>query len=414
VPRSQVVSGIRTVASFGAEERLYTDYCARVDEMFLAGKMKACKDGFGKGIAKGAIFYIMASMQLYGSWLAAEGYMEFDAPTDHQCSRMNSFEAQFRSSIGEQLFVPIFTLFMTATALGQIAQAGTDAKAASEATTGLFSLLDRASLLDWSADNLGSTLDSVRGEIEVKDVVFAYPTRADHLICRGYTLKIDAGTVCALCGPSGSGKSTIIALLERFYDPQSGSVSLDGVDIKKLSVKWLRQQLGLVGQEPTLFIGSVAENIGYGKEGATRAEIEEAAQHANAHKFIMNDLAEGYETQVGQGGGKLSGGQKQRVAIARALVRKPSVLLLDEATSALDNESERIVQAALDEIMSKQKRTTVVIAHRLSTIKNSDKIAVVSKGTIVEEGGHDGLVALGGIYANLLSAQADGAASLSA
>jgi len=207
--------------------------------------------------------------------------------------------------------------------------------------------------------------------------------------------------------PSGSGKSTIINLLQRFYDPREGSVLLDGADLKTLNVRWLRQQLGLVGQEPVLFEGTVAQNIGYGKEGATQAEIEEAAQLANAHTFILNDLGDGYTTQVGLHGGKLSGGQKQRVAIARALVRKPSIMLLDEATSALDNVSEKVVQAALDELMSKQKRTTITIAHRLSTIRGADKIAVVNAGKVVEQGTHNELLRIGpkGVYFKLVQAQ---------
>jgi len=171
-------------------------------------------------------------------------------------------------------------------------------------------------------------------------------------------------------------------------------------------VRWLRQQLGLVGQEPVLFVGTVADNIKYGKDGASQEEVEEAAKMANAHTFIMDELGMKYETDVGLQGKKLSGGQKQRVAIARALIRKPSVLLLDEATSALDNESERIVQAALDEIMPKMKRTTVVIAHRLSTIRHADKIAVVNKGRIVEEGNHASLMEVDGAYAGLVNSQA--------
>jgi len=180
-------------------------------------------------------------------------------------------------------------------------------------------------------------------------------------------------------------------------------VMLDGIDIKTLNVQWLRSQLGLVAQEPVLFMGSIAENIGYGKEGATPEEIEEAAKMANAHTFITQTLGDGYATDVGIRGSKLSGGQKQRVAIARAIVRKPAVLLLDEATSALDNESERIVQAALDEIMAKQKRTTLVIAHRLSTIRNADQIAVVNEGHIVEKGSHEELLSnVDGLYFKLV------------
>ena len=212
--------------------------------------------------------------------------------------------------------------------------------------------------------------------------------------------------MCALCGPSGSGKSTIIQLVERFYDPQSGSVMLDGVDIKTLNLKWLRQQIGLVGQEPVLFVGTVAENIGYGKEGATQEDIEEAAKNANAHGFIKSDLPEGYATEVGQGGGKLSGGQKQRVAIARALVRKPSVLLLDEATSALDAESEHIVQTAIDAMIEQSSMTVLLIAHRLSTVRNADRICVIKGGKLAEAGTHAELIArVDGEYSKLVQRQ---------
>ena len=244
----------------------------------------------------------------------------------------------------------------------------------------------------------------VGGLLELRDVHFAYPASPDVQVCRGYSLSVPAGSSCALCGPSGAGKSTIVSLLQRFYDPQGGSVLLDGVDVKTLNVSWLRAQMGLVSQEPVLFQGTVAENIGHGKEGSTQEEIEAAAKLANAHGFII-DLANGYRTQVGVRGGHLSGGQKQRVAIARALVRRPKVLLLDEATSALDNASEKVVQAALDEIMAKQKRTTITIAHRLSTIRNADKIAVVVKGKVTESGSHDELRGSGGMYAELLAAQ---------
>jgi ATP-binding cassette subfamily B (MDR/TAP) protein 1 len=264
----------------------------------------------------------------------------------------------------------------------------------------VLAIINRVPHIDAFSED-GARLESVRGQVSVQEVVFAYPTRPGFLVCRGYSLEVEAGKVCALCGPSGSGKSTIIQLIERFYDPRSGSVLLDGVDIRTLNVRWLRSQLGLVSQEPVLFIGTVEENIAYGKAGASRDEIEAAARMANAHGFITDSLSDGYATQVGQGGGKLSGGQKQRVAIARALVRRPSVLLLDEATSALDSESEKVVQAALDEIMAKQKRTTLVIAHRLSTIRDADKIAVVSDGAIVEQGSHAELIELKAVYYKL-------------
>ena len=213
-------------------------------------------------------------------------------------------------------------------------------------------------------------------------------------MCNGYSLEIAAGTTVALVGSSGSGKSTAIQLVERFYDPDSGVVTLDGVDLRQLNVRWLRQQIGLVGQEPVLFSGTIAENIAYGKPGSTREDVEAAAKMANAFDFIQ-EFPSKFETDVGEKGGQLSGGQKQRIAIARAMIKNPAVLLLDEATSALDSESERIVQGALDDLLAKYKRTTIVIAHRLSTIRNADKIAVVDKGKIVEEGTHDELMAIG-------------------
>ena len=209
-------------------------------------------------------------------------------------------------------------------------------------------------------------------------------------------------------GPKGRPPSWALAKRRMAADAARGMTYLHAWqpalvhhDLKTLNLRWLRLQIGLVGQEPVLFLGSVGENIGFGKEGSSAEEIEEAAKMANAHGFITESLADGYATQVGQGGGKLSGGQKQRVAIARALVRQPAVLLLDEATSALDSASERIVQAALDEIMAKQKRTTIVIAHRLSTIREADKIAVVSNGAIVEEGSHAQLMELKAVYHKL-------------
>lgn len=195
----------------------------------------------------------------------------------------------------------------------------------------------------------------------------------------------------ALVGESGSGKSTVISLLERFYDLDGGSILLDGIDIKQLQVRWLRQQIGLVSQEPVLFNTSIKANIVYGRDDdVTESEIESAAKASNCHKFITS-LPEGFNTTVGERGIQLSGGQKQRVAIARAIVKDPRILLLDEATSALDAESEHVVQEALDRIMV--NRTTIVVAHRLSTIRNVDVIAVVKNGVIVEQGKHNELMA---------------------
>jgi ATP-binding cassette, subfamily B (MDR/TAP), member 1 len=211
---------------------------------------------------------------------------------------------------------------------------------------------------------------------------------------------------------SGGGKSTTVAMIERFYDPLKGNVTLDGIDIKELNVSHLRKFIGYVGQEPTLFATTIAGNIKYGKPDATQKEIEAAARSANAHDFITS-FPDGYNTQVGDKGAQLSGGQKQRIAIARVLVANPSILLLDEATSALDSESEMVVQDALDNVVAEAKRTTIVIAHRLSTIRHADSIAVISDGKVVEQGTHEELMALeGGHYVSLVNKQENRTSSL--
>ncbi|KAB2634222.1 ABC transporter B family member 11-like [Pyrus ussuriensis x Pyrus communis] len=224
---------------------------------------------------------------------------------------------------------------------------------------------------------------------KLRDVHFSYPARPDEQIFHGFSLSIPSGETAALVGESGSGKSTVISLIERFYDPQAGEVLIDGINLKEFQLKWIRQKIGLVSQEPILFTCSIKDNIAYGKDGATNEELRAAAELANAAKFIDN-LPQGLDTMVGEHGTQLSGGQKQRVAIARAILKDPRILLLDEATSALDAESERVVQEVLDRIMI--NRTTVIVAHRLSTVRNADTIAVIHRGTIVENGPHSELV----------------------
>jgi ATP-binding cassette subfamily B (MDR/TAP) protein 1 len=400
----EVVLGIRTVASFTAEHKFYEDYCKVVTAASMRARRRNLPVAFLTGFSKGAVTMLFGAIFEFGMWRINSqtgdtiGGSAANTTTD-SCASPLSFSA------ADGLFIPLMVMFMMAASLGGAASMATDAKKATAAASAFFKRTDRASLLDSSSAD-GRTLPLVRGAIQVRDVHFAYPTRRDFKICNGYSLTISAGQTVALCGPSGCGKSTLIALIERFYEPDAGSILFDGVDIRQLNVKWLRSRLGLVGQEPVLFMGTVAENIGYGKvDGVTREEIEEAARAANAHAFITEVLQDGYDTQVGIRGGKLSGGQKQRVAIARALVRKPDVLLLDEATSALDNESERVVQAALDEIMAKQRRTTITIAHRLSTIRNADLIAVINKGVVIEQGTHAELLSLEGTYTQLWEAQ---------
>ncbi|RYR62967.1 hypothetical protein Ahy_A04g020738 [Arachis hypogaea] len=218
----------------------------------------------------------------------------------------------------------------------------------------------------------------------MKDINFRYPARPNVQIFAGFSLCVPNGTTAALVGQSGSGKSTVISLLERFYDPNAGEVLTDGVNLKNFQFRWIREQIGLVSQEPTLFTASIKDNIAYGKESATDEEIMTAITLANAKKFI-DKLPQGINTMAGEHGTQLSVGQKQRIVIARAILKNPKILLLDEATSALDAESERVIQEALEKAMS--NRTTVVVAHRLTTIKNADTISVVQQGKIVEKEG---------------------------
>lgn len=275
-----------------------------------------------------------------------------------------------------------------------------------KAVESVFSILDRKPKID-SDEPESRQVEKLEGLIELKDVTFFYPSRPDVTIFDNFCLKINAGMTVALVGQSGSGKSTIIGLIERFYDPIAGRITVDGIDIKKYNLKSLRKNIGLVQQEPVLFASSIRENILYGNENATESEIIKAATAANAHNFISS-LPEGYETFCGERGVQLSGGQKQRIAIARAVLKDPAILLLDEATSALDAESERVVQEALDRLM--QNRTTVVVAHRLSTIRNADSIAVLQEGKIVEQGNHETLMGKGegGSYFSLVKLQNEG------
>ena len=235
--------------------------------------------------------------------------------------------------------------------------------------------------------------------ITYRDVWFRY---REEWVLRGINLTIEKGRTVALVGQSGSGKSTLVDLLPRFYDVERGAITIDGVDIRQASLTDLRGLMGNVNQEAILFNDTFFNNIAFGVERATRQEVEEAARIANAHDFIMA-TEQGYDTNIGDRGGKLSGGQRQRISIARAILKNPPLLILDEATSALDTESERLVQEALERLM--RNRTTIVIAHRLSTIRRADKICVMHEGEIVERGRHEELLALDGYYKRLCDMQ---------
>ncbi|KAL3697978.1 hypothetical protein R1sor_012054 [Riccia sorocarpa] len=361
---NQALGSIRTIASNTGEKRAVEEYDNALEKAEKAGSKLGLTNGFGLG----AVFFTtLAAYGLamwYGSRLVADG----------------------EATAGE-IIRALFSVVMGGSALGLVVPFLTGILAGLSAGYSMFQIIDRKPPID--SENLGGEIiPSVKGEIQLKNVHFAYPTRPEFPVFTDFSLLIQAGSTTALVGESGSGKSSVIQLIERFYDPQNGQVLLDGVDIRELQLKWLRSQIALVSQEPVLFATSIGENIRYGKEDATHQEIEAACLLANAALFI-DRMPEGYDTLVGDRGIQLSGGQKQRVAIARAILKNPRILLLDEATSALDAESEHMVQDALDRLSTHQ--TTVVIAHRLSTIKNASLIAVVQSGTIVETGVHEEL-----------------------
>jgi len=261
----------------------------------------------------------------------------------------------------------------------------------------IFEIVDEVPKIPTSG---GRKMNHVEGNISLKNVTFSYPTKSDKPVLEDLNLDLRSGQIVALVGKSGGGKSTIVSLIERFYDPDSGSVTLDGTDIRELDPEWYRTQIGFVSQEPVLFACSIKENIMFGNGNVAQQQIEDAARRANATEFIDHY---GYDAIVGERGVLLSGGQKQRIAIARALILDPKILLLDEATSALDAESEHLVQEAIDKAI--EDRTVLIIAHRLSTVRNAHKVVVISDGKIMEEGTHDQLMERGKIYKKLVKRQ---------
>ncbi|KAK8954703.1 ABC transporter B family member 11 [Platanthera zijinensis] len=379
---SEAVGGIRTVASFCAEEKVMNAYRRKCDLPMRHGIQKGLISGLGYGFSSITLYCTYAFCFYVGSQLIQDG-----------------------TTTPAQLFRVFFALMMTAMGVSETSAHGLDVVKAKEAAAAIFSVLDRKSQIDASVES-GIVLADIKGEIEFQHVRFSYPCRPQVKIFTDLCIRMSSGKTVALVGESGSGKSTVIYLIERFSDPDSGTILIDGVEIRELKLSWLRQQMGLVSQEPVLFRGSIRSNIAYGKHGgagaaASEDEIIAAAKAANAHAFISS-LSHGYDTNVGERGAQLSGGQKQRIAIARAVIRNPRILLLDEATSALDAASEHIVQEALERVML--GRTTICIAHRLSTIQSADSIAVVKDGVIAEVGQHQALMSTpGGAYASLVS-----------
>uniref|UniRef100_A0A0E0FRP4 MDR-like ABC transporter n=1 Tax=Oryza nivara TaxID=4536 RepID=A0A0E0FRP4_ORYNI len=375
----QTIGSIRTVVSFNGEKKAIAMYRNFIKKSYKATIEEGIITGFGMGSVMCVVFGSYGLAFWYGGKLIIEkGYT------------------------GGKIMTILFAVLTGASSLGNATPAVAAVVEGQSAAYNLFKTIERKPEID-SDDNNGMVLEDMNGDIELKDVYFRYPARPEQLILDGLSLQVASGTTMAIVGESGSGKSTVISLVERFYDPQSGEVLIDGISIKKLRLDWIRGKIGLVSQEPLLFMASIKDNIIYGKKDATLEEIKRAAELANAANFI-DKLPNGYDTLVGQRGTQLSGGQKQRIAIARAILKDPKILLLDEATSALDVESERIVQEALNRMMV--ERTTLVVAHRLSTVRNVDCITVVRKGKIVEQGPHDALVKdPDGAYSQLIRLQ---------
>src|SRR5215471_14785249 len=373
----ETLSAIRIVQSFVREEYERGRYGQRIRESLrLAVRRSVASGGFIAFIIL-VVYSSIAVVLWFGSRMVLKGQI----------------------SAGDLIAFVLYTFFV-AGGIGGLSELYGQFQQAIGATRRIFELLDTKSEIVDPANPY--RLDSVIGHVRLIDVHFTYPDERGVEVLKGITVEARPGEIIALVGPSGGGKSTLVSLVPRFYDVTSGSIEVDGHDVRSLALSQLRGSIGMVPQETTLFGGSIRENISYGKLDASDDEIIAAARAAHAHEFIAG-FPEGYATIVGERGVKLSGGQRQRVAIARALLKNPSILILDEATSSLDSESERLIQDALDMLM--QGRTTFVIAHRLSTVRRADKIVVVHEGRVVESGAHEELIVNGGLYKQLYDIQ---------
>lgn len=373
----ETIGGIRIVKSFAREEYEIERFSQRVNETFSAAMHRARISSILGPIIGFMAFASITLTLWFGSYEVLQG----------------------RLTAGGLVAYLVYTM-LVATPIASLAGLYAQFQSALGAAERLFGLLDTESDLHVPVD--APRLPSVQGEVRFEDVSFEYTSAVP--VLRDVSFRARPGQVIALVGPSGAGKSTLINLIPRFYDVTCGRITIDGYDVRQVDLRSLRSLIGLVPQETILFSDTVESNIRYGKLEATRAEIVEAARAANAHDFISRDLAEGYETEVGERGVKLSGGQRQRVSIARAILKNPRILILDEATSSLDSASESLVQEALERLMS--GRTSFVIAHRLSTVLDADWILVLDQGRIVQQGTHQQLLQdEAGLYHHLYQMQ---------
>jgi len=373
----EIIQQIKTVQSYTQEGNERAAFAGHVETAFKVAKRRIKQRALLIAVVIALIFSAIATMLWVGGNDVINGVM----------------------SAGE-LGAFIFYAIVVAGSVATISEVIGDVQRAIGAAERLFELLNIESLIDTPSSP--SSILRLKAEMRLEEVTFNYPSRPEKAALKNFTLDINEGQSLALVGPSGAGKSTVFELLQRFYDPHQGTISLNGVDIRTLTPLDLRQQLAVVAQQPTLFSEDVLHNIRYGNPKASKQEVIAAAKAAHAHDFI-EQLPEGYRSFLGEQGVRLSGGQRQRIAIARAILKDPRILLLDEATSALDAESEFRVQQALSNLML--GRTTVIIAHRLATIRNADQIAVMTNGELVALGKHDELIANSPLYRRLSDLQ---------
>lgn len=373
----EIIQQIKTVQSYTQEANERAAFSTHVEDAFEVARKRIKQRAMLIAVVISLIFSAIAAMLWVGGNDVINGVMT-----------------------GGELGAFVFYAIVVAGSVATISEVIGEVQRAAGAAERLFELLSIKSLI--GAPEKPADATELKPQLHFKDVSFCYPSRPDQTALNNLTLEIQEGKSLALVGPSGAGKSTVFELLQRFYDPSNGLITLGGINIRDLDPKELRKHLAVVAQQPTLFSGDVMHNIRYGKPEASDKEVYAAAQAANAHDFIEK-LPNGYHSFLGEQGVRLSGGQRQRVAIARAILKDPEILLLDEATSALDAESEHRVQQALENLM--QGRTTVIIAHRLATIRNADSIAVLEDGQLVAQGSHDSLLGESPLYKRLSDLQ---------